>query len=144
MGKKKKTAKGSPPTADGGSLKANPFGAALAGLSAPPAPSSPAPSSPEPPPIDSSAADAASTKGDDAPSRVILSYQRKGRGGKEVTLIELRGVPADDLPSWLSRVKKSLGCGGFREGDRLVITGDQRPRLQAYFADLGVKRITSG
>jgi translation initiation factor 1 len=74
----------------------------------------------------------------------VIRYQRKGRGGKEVTLVELRGVPAGELDGWLSSLKRELGCGGFLEDGQLALSGDQRDRLRAVLEHCGVTRISVG
>jgi translation initiation factor 1 len=78
----------------------------------------------------------------DLPTRAIVRYERKGRGGKEVSVLELRGVPAAALESWLSELKAQLGCGGFVEEGHLVLAGDQRQRLAELLEKKGVAKIT--
>jgi translation initiation factor 1 len=77
-----------------------------------------------------------------APSRAVVRFQRKGHGGKDVTLIEKLGVPAAELESWLRELKASLGCGGAVEEDRLLLQGDQRARLKGLLAARGVRKVT--
>jgi translation initiation factor 1 len=118
-----------PPAA---ALTANPF-AALTGLrdelpvgDAPPTPS-------EPPPAAAR-----------APARAVIRYQRKGRGGKEATIVEQLGLSADQAEAWCGEIKRALGCGGGVEGEQLVFAGDQRARLPALLEARGVRRITTG
>ena len=74
--------------------------------------------------------------------RAVVRYQRSGRGGKEVTLVEKLGLPADVLQTWLREIKKTLGCGGFIEGESLTFSGDQRVRLADVLAERGVGKVT--
>ena len=61
---------------------------------------------------------------------VRLLRDRKGRGGKTVTLITgLRGTPAV-LEGLASELKRMCGTGGTLRGDVLEIQGDFRDRLQ--------------
>jgi translation initiation factor 1 len=76
-----------------------------------------------------------------APRRAAVRLERKGRGGKEVTLVEGLGLPAEELSRWLSDCKQALGCGGAVEGDALALQGDQRERVRAFLAARGVKKI---
>ena len=72
-----------------------------------------------------------------APKRAVVRYQRKGRGGKEVTLVEKLGLPDEELTRWLKRAKQDLGCGGAIDGDALALQGDQRQRLAAWLRRRG-------
>ena len=72
-----------------------------------------------------------------APSRVVVQKERKGRGGKTVTRVELRGVPADALDAWLQACRRALGCGGAVEDGALVLQGDQRDRVNEWLATRG-------
>ena len=57
------------------------------------------------------------------PSRAVLRYERKGRGGKEVTLVEQLALDAAGLEAWCRDARKALGCGGSVEGGALVLAG---------------------
>lgn len=69
-------------------------------------------------------ADAGSAPDSDGPVRVSLD--RKGRGGKTVTVIE--GVPlaAEELRQLAKDLKKRSGTGGSVKAGRIEIQGDQR------------------
>jgi translation initiation factor 1 len=75
-------------------------------------------------------------------ARAVVRMERAGRGGKEVTVIEHLGLPAEGLAQWLKALKSSLGCGGAVEADAIVLQGDQRKRLPALLSARGVKRVT--
>jgi len=78
------------------------------------------------------------------PPRAVVRYERKGRGGKEVTVVEQLALPKEDLSAWLSELKRALGCGGAVEEDALVIQGDQRERVRAWLERRGVKKVSVG
>ncbi len=84
---------------------------------------------------------AAEAKG---PARAVVRMERKGRGGKEVTVVEQLGLPAKQLDLWLKALQQSLGCGGTVDGATLVLQGDQRDRLPALLERRGVRRVTVG
>ena len=105
----------------------NPFGALRDKLGD--LPQGPAPREPPPP------------KG---PARAVVRMERKGRGGKEVTVVDQLDLPPRQLESWLKDLKGSLGCGGSVEGATLVLQGDQRKRLPELLAARGVRRVTVG
>ncbi|WP_434383539.1 translation initiation factor [Melittangium boletus] len=78
------------------------------------------------------------------PARAVVRMERKGRGGKEVTVVEQLELPEAERETWLKALKGSLGCGGTVEGDTLVLQGDQRERLPALLEARGVRRVTVG
>jgi translation initiation factor 1 len=92
-------------------------------------PQGPAPREPDPP------------KG---PARAVVRMERKGRSGKEVTLVEQLGLRPREREAWLKELKGALGCGGAVEGETLVLQGDQRKRLAALLAARGVRKVTVG
>lgn len=75
------------------------------------------------------------------PKRAVIRYERSGRGGKEVAVIEQLGLKEADLLIWLKQLKAALGCGGSVEGDSIMLQGDHRKRLPAILKDRGVRRI---
>jgi translation initiation factor 1 len=62
--------------------------------------------------------------------RAIVRRERKGHGGKTVTLVERATLTDDELRA----LKKELGVGARREGDTVVVQGDVVDRVQAWFA----------
>jgi translation initiation factor 1 len=79
-----------------------------------------------------------------APARAAVRLERKGRGGKEATIIEKLDLPPAALACWLKELKRALGCGGTVEGDALALQGDLRGRVRAFLAERGVRRVTLG
>jgi translation initiation factor 1 len=78
------------------------------------------------------------------PARAVVRMERKGRRGKEVTVVEQLGLPAAQLDAWLKALKAALGCGGTLEGQALVLQGDHRPRVKELLEGRGVRRVTLG
>jgi translation initiation factor 1 len=84
---------------------------------------------------------AAAAKGP-APARAVVRLERKGRGGKEATVIDKMELPACEAERWVKELKAALGCGGALEGDALVLQGDQRERVRALLEARGVRKVT--
>jgi translation initiation factor 1 len=78
------------------------------------------------------------------PARAVVRLERKGRGGKEATVVEKLGLTAAQAERWVKELKASLGCGGAVEGDALVLQGDQRDRVRALLEKRGVRKVTLG
>ncbi|MBN8233117.1 translation initiation factor [Corallococcus macrosporus] len=99
------------------------------------------PSGPPPPSPGEKSANNPEPKG---PARAVVRMERKGRGGKEVTVVEQLGLPAAQLDTWLKALKGGLGCGGVVEEGSLVLQGDQRERLPALLEARGVRKVIVG
>lgn len=76
-----------------------------------------------------------------APGKVVLRRERKGRGGRTVTLVEGLG---GDLEQQARALRKSLGCGARVEGGQVVVQGDVGDRIEAWLRAQGVTRIVRG
>jgi translation initiation factor 1 len=79
-----------------------------------------------------------------APPRAVVRLERKGRGGKEVTVVEKLELPPEALAAWLRDLKHALGCGGAVEGGALALQGDLRERVKALLERRGVRKVTLG
>jgi translation initiation factor 1 len=78
------------------------------------------------------------------PPRAVLRLERKGRAGKEVTVVEQLELSAPEKSAWLSDMRRSLGCGGTLEEGALVLQGDHRKGVEAYLREHGVARVSIG
>jgi translation initiation factor 1 len=77
-------------------------------------------------------------------SRVRVSREVAGRGGKGVSVIT--GLPLQDaeLEALATQLKKSCGAGGAVKDGRIEIQGDHRDRLVAELTKLGYTAKRSG
>jgi translation initiation factor 1 len=80
----------------------------------------------------------------EGPARAVVRLERKGRGGKEATLVEKLALPEAALSRWLEEAKRALGCGGSLEDGALVLQGDQRERVARWLEARGVRKVTVG
>jgi translation initiation factor 1 len=78
------------------------------------------------------------------PARAVVRLERKGRGGKEATIVEKLELPGRELEAWVLDLKRALGCGGGVEDRALVLHGDQRARAKAWLEARGVRKVTLG
>lgn len=79
-----------------------------------------------------------------APARAVVRMERKGRGGKEATVVEKLELPPAELARWADALKRALGCGGGVEGDAIAVQGDQRDRVVRWLEARGVKKVVRG
>ena len=77
--------------------------------------------------------------------RWIVRISKKGRGGREATLLSARGLPEkEDLSSLARRIRKQMGCGASLEGPDVLVQGDQRERLERWLIKHGARKVTQG
>jgi len=77
-------------------------------------------------------------------ARAVVRMERKGRGGKEVTVVEKLGLADKELETWCRELKQALGCGGAVDGDTIVLQGDLRTRVPAVLTAKGVAKVSVG
>lgn len=123
MGKKRKSVD----VEGSAELTHNPF-AALAGVSAEPAPA------PEAAPT----ADEPTSASPRFAKKVVVRRQKKGRGGKTATRIA--GV-LNDREAMAADLKKALGCGAVVEGEDIVLLGSLVDRAADWLEAQGAKRV---
>jgi translation initiation factor 1 len=76
------------------------------------------------------------------PARAVIRFERKGRSGKEVTVVEKLALSPRDLERWCIELKRALGVGGHIEGSSLVLQGDQRDRVAEWVKARGVRKVS--
>lgn len=129
MGRKKKRV--APPT-DQAALGTS-LGSLLQGSGF--AASTPAPDTPDPP-AKSPTRDALDLS---SAGRLALRMERKGRGGKTVTVID--GVPAAQAKGVAKALKKHLGSAARIEGADIVVQGDLRERIASWLGAKGARDV---
>jgi len=76
---------------------------------------------------------------DPAKCRAIVRLDRKGRGGKTVTVIEGLQLPAEDSEKLLKQLKTKFGTGGAVKNGALEIQGDHRDGIMAELGKVGYR-----
>lgn len=69
--------------------------------------------------------------------RVLLD--RKGRKGKDATIVEGFTITDAEVAAISSRLKQRLGCGGSSRGGEILIQGDKRTAVAAALLAMGFK-----
>ena len=70
---------------------------------------------------------------------LICKYEKKGRNGKPVTLIEGFEGSEDELKKISKQIKTTLGIGGSEKDGVIIIQGDNRDKIMDILKHMGYK-----
>jgi translation initiation factor 1 len=76
--------------------------------------------------------------------RIIVRRERKGHGGKTVTVLDGLGLPAKQLEVLARALRKALGCGSWVEDARIVLQGDRPDAAAAWLTRHGARQVARG
>jgi len=76
--------------------------------------------------------------------KVIVRLDRKGRGGKSVTVIEGLQMPQQETEALLKQLKATIGTGGTVKDRALELQGDHCKTIMAALEKLGYQPKRSG
>jgi len=76
---------------------------------------------------------------DPAKCRTTVRLDRKGRGGKTVTVLEGLQLPDEDSEKLLKRLKTKFGTGGAVKNGALEIQGDHGDGIMAELGKMGYR-----
>ena len=70
---------------------------------------------------------------------LICKFEKKGRNGKPVTLVEGFEGNDEELKKISKKIKTTLGIGGSEKDGVIIIQGDNRDKIMQILKDLGYK-----
>lgn len=70
---------------------------------------------------------------------LVCKYEKKGRNGKPVTLIEGFEGDEEELKIISKKIKTTLGIGGSEKDGVIIIQGDNRDKIMKILTDMGYK-----
>ena len=77
--------------------------------------------------------------------RLVVRRERKGRGGKTVTVVQWPdGAEASALDALAKELRKGLGTAAQREDASIAVQGDIADRVAAWLAGRGAGRVVRG
>jgi len=76
--------------------------------------------------------------------KIVVRRERKGRGGKTVTLVQGVALQGEALATFARDLKKALGCGATVEEADVVLQGDLVDRVVTQLEKLGAGNVVRG
>lgn len=70
---------------------------------------------------------------------INIILEKKGRGGKQATIITDLQLDDDTLKDLAAQLKRHCGVGGSARGGEILIQGDARNKVLAFLKDKGFK-----
>lgn len=70
---------------------------------------------------------------------LVCKYEKKGRNGKPVTLIEGFEGSDEELKKISKKLKTTLGIGGSEKDGTIIIQGDNRDKIMEILKNMGYK-----
>lgn len=70
---------------------------------------------------------------------LVCKFEKKGRNGKPVTLIEGFEGSDEDLKQISKKIKATLGIGGSEKDGVIIIQGDNRDKIMKILHEMGYK-----
>ena len=70
---------------------------------------------------------------------LICKFEKKGRNGKPVIIIEGFEGTEEELKQISKKIKTTLGIGGSEKDGIIVIQGDNRDKIMKILQDMGYK-----
>jgi translation initiation factor 1 len=74
----------------------------------------------------------------------IIARDRKGRGGKTVTVVRNLQLTPEDMRALVSQLRKACGAGGTVKEGVIEIQGDHREKVAAELQQLGYRTKLAG
>jgi translation initiation factor 1 (eIF-1/SUI1) len=74
-------------------------------------------------------------------AKVVVRRERKGHGGKTVTVIDGLDLSPAQLDAVARRMRKAFGCGSWVAGGCVVLQGDFGPAAEAWLRRQGAARV---
>jgi translation initiation factor 1 len=76
--------------------------------------------------------------------KLIVRRERKGHGGKAVTVVDGLALPAAKAEALARAMRKALGCGSWVDEGRVVLQGDRADAAAAWLTRHGARQVTRG
>jgi len=75
---------------------------------------------------------------------VRVQREKKGRGGKTVSLVYGMPVSRDQLKEWSTKLKQQCGCGGSVKDGAIILQGDRADKIVEILKSAGFQAKKAG
>ena len=72
---------------------------------------------------------------------IRIWLEKKGRGGKSVSIVTGLRIPKDEVNQIAKDLKKLCGVGGSVKNNEIIIQGEKRDKILDYFKSRGVSDV---
>ena len=76
--------------------------------------------------------------------KLVVRRERKGHGGKTVTIVDGLGLPAARLEQLARALRTAMGCGARVDGGRVVVQGDLTQAVEGWLRKRGARQVVIG
>jgi len=76
--------------------------------------------------------------------KLVVRRERKGHGGKTVTVVDGLAASPTALDELARAMRKALGCGSWVEDGRVVLQGDRPDAAATWLMRRGARQVTRG
>lgn len=73
------------------------------------------------------------------PDKLLVTVERKGRGGKVATIVSGFSGSDSEVAPVAASLKKKLGAGGSARGGEILIQGDRSADVRRVLSDMGYR-----
>ena len=79
-----------------------------------------------------------------AARKLVVRRERKGHGGKTVTVVDGLALPAAKTEALARAMRKALGCGSWVDEGRVVLQGDRADAAAVWLTRHGARQVARG
>lgn len=73
-----------------------------------------------------------------------LRLEKKGRGGKQVSILYNIPLSSADAKQLMRELQTQLACGASYKDGEILISGDHRNEIEKFFVSKGLKIVRAG
>lgn len=77
-------------------------------------------------------------------AKIVLRRERKGHGGKTVTVVDGLGLSTAELEAVAREMRTALGCGSRIDRGRVIVQGDHMRAVDAWLRTRGARQVVMG
>lgn len=75
---------------------------------------------------------------------IRVQREKKGRGGKTVSIVYDMPVSRDELKEWSTKLKQQCGCGGSVKDGTIILQGDRTEKIVEILKSAGFQAKRAG